>query len=483
MAITVNLYTFAKKVNSTRRPTSASLSVDCVLKENCSIIYPVIGLDMGAAWNPSSYNYAHISSFKRYYYVNDWSYSGGLWWASLAVDALATWRGEIYSTSEYVLRSSSDYDGAIIDTLFPAKSTFTQFIARWNGTGLGPYTPWTANFNNGFYVVGIINNDSDSIGAVSYYIFTPSQFANLKGYLLGDVSWTGILASNPDIGENLFKALFNPFQYISTVNWFPFSMPASLGTAINSVKFGWWEILNIPCYRLENYYHPMASTLQVPSHPQSYTRGVFINGSPYSKYILYAPPFGEIELNAQLFPNASYTQGYTPVECSIVIDMISGYGKLHVYINNTTAQEIQTQIALPIQIAQLTSERSEEWTNRSIAQGLNSAVNRIFGSSQGERIVDMGIHDAISVGEPRLYQVGSNGSICQYLSAFFIKCIYYDMTDDANTDKGRPLCKEVQLSTLAPGYVITAGSHISIAGTEAEITMVNDTLDGGVFLE
>lgn len=483
MSITVNLYTFAKKVNSTGRPSTSPLALDCVLKDSCSIIYPVIGVDRGITWNPSSYNYAQISAFNRYYYVNDWSFAEGLWWAALSVDALASWRSEIYGTTEYVGRAASTYDGAIIDILFPAKSTYALNVVRWNGAGLGPYTPWTNNIDSGFYVVGIINNDSNSLGAVSYYAFTPSQFANLKSYLLGDVTWTGILATNPDIGENLFKALFNPFQYITTIYWYPFSVPSGIGDSISSIKFGWWEIQNISGYRLTNYYHLIASTLQVLNHPEARNRGVFLNGGPYSKYILYAPPFGEFELDAGAFPNAAYTNNYTPVSCSIVVDLISGQGKLTVTVDGRPQLVNQTQIAISIQIAQLSSEKSAEWTGRVAEQGLSTLISNTLGSSQGERIVNMGVQDAISIGDVRMMQTGSNGTLCQFMSPFFIACIYYDMTDDANTDKGRPLCKEVLLSTLAPGYVITAGSHVAIAGTETEISAVNGALDGGVFLE
>ena len=486
MAITVQLYTFAKKINSTARPSSAPAAFDCVLKEGCSIIYPAIGIDNGAAWNPSAYNYAHIAAFDRYYYVSDWSYSGGLWWASLTVDALATWRSTIYNTTEYVLRAASAYDGAIIDTMFPAKSTYNYSISRWDGAGSGPYTPWTNNLNNGFYVAGIINNDNNSIGAVSYYAFTPSQFANFKNYLMGSVDWTGILATNPDIGENLFKALFDPFQYITSVYWFPFSFPSGYGTSIASIKVGWWEIQNVSCYRLNSYYYSMSSTININQHPLAPTRGAYLNSSPYTEYYLYAPPFGEFILDGSFFPSAVYTGGATGVTCTIVIDLITGMGALSVSLDTSPSDARllynQSQIAIPIQIAQIYNETNQGDTINTIAEAAVAAAKRMLGASEGNRITDMGVMDAISLGSVHMSQAGSNGSLCQFSAAFFIGCKYYNITDNAYTDKGRPLCQERQLSTLAPGYVITAGSHVALAGTDYEIGAVNDALDGGVFL-
>ena len=485
MSIAVNLYTFAKKVNSTGRPSTSPLVLNCVLKDSCSIIYPVIGIDKGLTWNPAAYNYAYISAFNRYYYVNDWSFAEGLWWAAMGVDALATWRGSILDSEAYIVRASKNADGAIVDSMFPAKSTYDYDLARWNGSGLGPYTPWTNNFNNGFYVVGVINNDTNSLGAVSYYAFTPAQFASFKGYLLGDVTWTGILTTNPDIGENLFKALFNPFQYISTVLWFPFTFPTEYGTAITSLKFGWWEIQNISCYRINSFYYATSSNLQVSEHPQSATRGVYLNGSPYSDYRLFAPPFGEFELDASFFTTAQYVSGFTSVPCSIVVDLISGMGSLTVSVGAPSARilYVQSQIAISIQIAQLYTENNMGDTMSTVAQSAVSAVKRLFGASEGSQKADIGIIDALSVGTVHMMQTGSNGSLCQFSTPFFIGCKHYEMADDAVFDKGRPVCKESGLSTYSGEYVQTVGAHIPLSGTETEITAVNDALDGGVFLE
>lgn len=49
MAVNVQLFTFAKKRNSTARPSSASVTFACELKEGCSIVNPTIGISNGAA--------------------------------------------------------------------------------------------------------------------------------------------------------------------------------------------------------------------------------------------------------------------------------------------------------------------------------------------------------------------------------------------------------------------------------------------------
>ena len=491
MAINVDFYSFAKKHNSTAVPSSAPLTFACELKEGCSIVNPVIGIANGAAWNPSAYNYAIIASFSRMYYVTDWAYMGGLWWASLAIDVLATYKTTILNSTLYVARASKTYDGTIADSLYPAKTNMTgSWVSEWS-TQAAVKSPWKNTFNSGFYVVGIINNDSDSIGAVSYYAFTPAQFATLKSFLLGDTTWTGILTTNPDIGENLYKSLFNPFQYISSVNWFPLAFDNSWGSSITALKFGWWVLNNLSCYRLTTYQTRLYQAMHVGEHPQAGSRGRYLNGPPYSIYRFIAPPFGEFELDGSLLYDVTYTQQDTTktalINIDIDIDFISGSGVLTATCNNHgeffTMLLAQANIAVPIQIAQITTDKWGEIRNtvETGAKAISSALSSDTGGVVANVVT--GVFNAIETRIPHMQQQGNNGSLAIYNQDFRIECIYYTMADDALSDKGRPLCKERLLSALYPGYVLAIGSHIEITGTETEIAAVNTALDNGVYLE
>lgn len=487
----VSLYTFAKKKNSTATPTSVPTVYDCTLKDGCSLVNPTIGLDIGLLTSPASFNYAQIDTFLRFYYVKDWYWDKGLWWANLTVDVLATYKTGILNSTLYIARASKEYDGTIADNLFPAKTSLSDsWISEWN-TQQALKSPWVNSFANGFYVAGIINNDSDSIGAVSYYAFTPSQFATLKSFLLGDTTWTGIMTTNPDIGENLYKSLFNPFQYISSINWFPFSFNTSWGQSISSLKFGWWVINNLFCYRLTSYQTTITQAMLIGSHPQSDERGRYLNGPPYSLYRMIAPPFGEFELDGSLLYDALYVQ-YDATKCTsvsveITVDFIAGSGVLHVSANNNgeffTLLLAQTNIAVPIQIAQITTDKWGEIRNTAEtgAKILSSASSLNVGGVVAN--ITTGIFNAIESRIPHMQQQGNNGSLAIYNQDFRIECIYYTMADDALNDKGRPLCKEVQTSTLYPGYVLAVGAHVSVAGTEEEIASINAELDRGVYLE
>ena len=109
-----------KRINSTFIPQSFTATYQCILKEGCSVLNPVISLNIGLLNNPTSYNYAQIESFSRYYYIKNWTFSDSLWHAEMQVDVLASHKSDILGSSAYVVRCSKYSDGNIIDTFYPA---------------------------------------------------------------------------------------------------------------------------------------------------------------------------------------------------------------------------------------------------------------------------------------------------------------------------------------------------------------------------
>ncbi len=93
---TVILYQFNKRLNSTALPTAGD-SYSFTYKSPTSVYFPVLEIH-GAG---DAYNYAQIGG--RYFYVDDIrTISNGVWEYSLSLDALATYRQEIFNTSAFV---------------------------------------------------------------------------------------------------------------------------------------------------------------------------------------------------------------------------------------------------------------------------------------------------------------------------------------------------------------------------------------------
>lgn len=508
MPIAVDFYNFKKRKNSTKTPSGSPTTYNCVLKDGCSMIAPVIGLDIGLTANPHQYNYATIAAFGRNYYVSDWVWENRLWWANLAVDVLGTYKISIYNSNCYVLRAAGRYNGDISDGFYPTKFNTNAFSYYASRNHISPVSPfWAQTFSDGFYVIGIINNDNLSIGAVSYYAMTPSNFAILKARLMSTTDWTGIDVSNPDFGDALYKSLFNPYQYIASINWFPFSMPSNIGLSTTVLPFGWWEILNIQAYRVSEYIYnanPNSRNLYVIDHPQADARGKFLRAAPFSKYRLFFPPFGEFELDANIIANGKWAiyfdadEKFCPLEYDLYVDLISGTGALSIFMDvqgndsyyRATLLYTQTQVSVPIQLAQVTNDA---WGALKNTVATSATVIGSLASLQiGNAISSAanGILNNIESSVPHVMTTGSNGTISPYVTQDIkTESIHQIAVDDSISEYGRPLCEAVQLGTLSEqntqssGYVKTLQADVQIDGYESEIEQINQALDGGVYLE
>ena len=303
--LSVTLYQFKKRENSTKRPDSTvtQRTHSAVLKMPTSLLTPEITFDFGLKGNPSFYNYAYISDLgNRYYFIRDWTVSEGhIWTARMEVDVLASWKVSIGESTQYVIRSSAAFDGAIVDTLYPTK----QGVTVKNST---TETPFKTKFEDGRYVLGIVNGDTAGVGANHYYVLTQAQMNALSAYLLGESNWLDI----SDISDNLTKALFNPFQYIVSCNWFPFAVGQK--NILSALPFGWWNIPVSGAGDLASLIQRGTTYLDIPKHPQA-TRGKYLNGGPYTDLALYYPGFGTIALDANRLVDVTRLILVVQVDC------------------------------------------------------------------------------------------------------------------------------------------------------------------------
>ena len=174
---------------------------------------PVFEFDFGTEndGNPVEYNYMYIYRFNRYYFIEDWTFSGALWIASCRCDVLATYKNEIGSTSMYVLRASAASDGAITDTMYPAKTgcTFDSTVIS---------TPWV--LTGGTYVLGVINQDP-TIGGLCYFAMTDSQVTSVTNGLLADSFLTNNDITISGVSKDALKGLMDPMQYMKSAVYIP----------------------------------------------------------------------------------------------------------------------------------------------------------------------------------------------------------------------------------------------------------------------
>ena len=163
MAITVILYSFTKRENSTKQPTAAGTSFTCTMIDDTSLMNPVFKLSI--ATNPIGNNYCYVSDFNRYYFITDISTHQNFWYVSCTCDVLASFKTEIGNGTHYVLRAASSYDGDISDTVYPAKiaATCSQIQPATN------LINWSEGHSYVLGVVGIAANSVNQVGSLVYY--------------------------------------------------------------------------------------------------------------------------------------------------------------------------------------------------------------------------------------------------------------------------------------------------------------------------
>lgn len=466
-------YQFAKRTNSTKRPSGGQgFGID--LKAPCNIIDPEIKIATQS--DPTGFNYCYLPTFSRYYWVKNWTYSDGLWNASLTVDTLASYRDQIGYSTEYVVRSSAKFDPKIADNLYPTKATITTRTIYANST---PFTDDPESGSQGFFVVAVNAPGYVSFGGAIYLAMSGTTFQKLMAALLQNTDYLNISAD--EISSNLTKALFNPIQYISKAFWIPCGNTA-IGTPIHEIPVGWWKMQNIGnAYVIQNNNDKNVFTFSIstPHHPQHITRGVYTDGAPYSEYTLYCPPFGEIKLNANLFVLQS------TLYCRLTVDYRTGDAILDLSFNkdfNTIFFSTSGNVSVPVQLAQITTNVNEL---ASLGGLIQTAVGAIAGGVEsffGGGDVINGIASGAQQMTVSSQSKGGGASVAKYGITPYLTGAFYDLVDDNNEHHGRPLCQRVQLFSI-PGFMMVDDPDIALPATAAEIDSVKSYMKNGFFLE
>lgn len=468
----VILQSFAKKHNSTAVPSGSGVSKTGTLRDRCTVQNPVIGFAISVTESPVAFNYAHISAFNRYYFITDWEWNGGLWWAYMQVDAMASFRDRIANQYCYILRATAEFDNNISDGLYPS----TSISYGYSPAEYEQYTD-TYALNGGTYVVGVIGQGESGVGAVNYYAMTPSAMATFRNALLTNTDYVGIT----EITTELLKALLNPFQYVVSCTWFPFSLNRFSGSSVGAIKLGWWSITT-SALLLDNFTITiLRRTVSITPVPQAVTDGAgYRLSAPFSSYTLIIPPFGEIELDAQIV--AQQLNRFAPqisaanVEFTIRVDLISGNGYLECWVGEYMLAFREGKFGVPTQLGQITQNVGGAITG--IASGVASIVsgNPIVGAVGG-------IYSGLDSAMPRVQTSGLNAGITLFYYGAYVTAKYNPPVSDDLEENGKPLCQTKQISTLS-GYIKCMNSHIIINGaTDAETREIRNIMNDGFFYE
>lgn len=489
--MTVTFYTISKEINSTFRPSGEGASYSCLLKAPCDLLAPRLELNLGgsSAGSPQQFNYAYLEEFNRYYWVSRWEYNLGLWIAYLNVDALASWKDEIGESTQYVTRSSAEYNGAVADGSYPGLST--TYIASIEKDAI-----WenAMESDSGTFVVSISGND------IEYYAMSRGNLTSFLDYVFSEDYLQELYGADWSTEYKQLKTQANPMQYINSLRWYPMIIS---GAAVSRISVGWVDC-PVAAVKVNTKMPRQGSiTFGKISHPQSGSRGAYLNGAPYSYYSLFVPPFGLMPVDSAMYANS------TGIRCDYNVDIRTGFATMDAFYTHATGGDTMmlhtsAPFAVDYQLTRLTSQ-SVGWGDvishieGGIADIASSALGVASSAKSGDKLgaasqaitssanfqgsLTSFITDSLAARKPFFTSTGSPGGSAGLIGKPALYGGFTMMANDDNAHHGRPLCASRQISTLS-GYVQCSDVHLNIPGAYPdEIESINAMMTGGFYYE
>ena len=116
MAFTISLFKTASENNRVVKALTDEKQLSGELRNQTSVLNPSIRIE--SADNISTYNYAYISEFGRYYYITDIvSVRNNCWTVSLRCDVLMSYSNQIKAITGVVVRQESNPNKLLVDRL------------------------------------------------------------------------------------------------------------------------------------------------------------------------------------------------------------------------------------------------------------------------------------------------------------------------------------------------------------------------------
>ncbi len=491
--LNIILYQFAKKLNSTARPNGTAKGVQGQLRESCSILAPEVGFTaFGQTESPRAWNYAYIPDFGRFYFVDNWTWARGMWYANMTVDPLASWRTEIANSSEYIVRAASAYNPNVIDTTYPTVAGCNQALV--DITGL-----FTDQISQGTFIMSVqAGGDQAKFGTNTTLLCTPGAMYNFAQKLLANTDYLDIDPN--EISGNLAKALFNPIQYISYLMWIPVSVRPTDLKPLSSVPLGWWSIDAGAGFFVIDENHDKVTwshSLVIPRHQQADGRHKFLRAAPYSEYKLYMPGFGLLDIEASKLYNMD------SLTVKIVFDLYTGNMTLQLMDGDKPFQTLSGCCAVQAQIGQIASMVSSgSGIVQAVTGGLVAGAQSFFGQAQditrkihdwinGASTVGLdqnvtsianGIQSGAQQATSESVTKGGQGGVAEYGITPYLQCKFWNIVDQAPEHRGYPLCEIRKIGSLT-GFVMCADSDFSAPATSMEISAIRDYLNNGFYFE
>lgn len=485
-------YTFSKRRNSTKRPTSGT-TYTITIKEGSGVVRPRVVLKWNGSSSPALFNYAYISDFGRYYWIDEWTFADRCWTASLRSDVLASAKSQIGSASKLITRSAYKFNNDVADSIYPAKTDSLTFNTNLSGLA------FAHELNYGRFVVGIVGQGNTfSAAGAGYIVCTGAQLQQILDFCFTETKdlWSiTSLGSNlgevfAKYGDNFLKSIANPAQFINSITWIPFTPNTSGSTYVRLGMLECWDPNNptvVSCLGNPVVTQTFSTGSVLPT-PISANSGKWRLMEPYTRYTLVCPPFGSFPLNgAQVVEQAGIISGNVKVDC------MTGQAVLEL---SDFGIEASAQLGVPIRL----SGSSIDYAGMTSAAV--NAVSGVLGAGLGIAGAAMtgGVLPAIGAGisglgsavngvistaaamMPQAVQGGIGGGLAACNASRHVQTVYYEATDEDIAEHGRPF---MEVDTIAnhSGFVMCSDGEVAAPLSDGELSEIDAFLKGGFFYE
>ena len=458
---------FSKRKNSTKQPLDAqAIEVDIHLKDNCSIINPVIETTS----LPINANYFYIDDFKRYYFLdNTERTSNTIKNMAAEVDVLATYKSQIGSTSAMIAYSSTGWDQWKIDSRLPVKVTKT----------LDDNSNSPAAFDySGTFILTVVNDQSNT-GMTAQYAITASSLRAMAVDLF----------NNSGLITELKEYLAAAWDSIVCCKWIPFSTSDAPGSLVQ-VKLGKSNV-NANGYLLSNpCYKSYPCTISIP-----WTYTDFRKASPFTSLAAWLPGYGLIELNP------SDLVGLSSIKFDFRVDWSCGDVCCQIKdpVDGTVFQSIEYNVAVDVPLSNYTIDVAGIVSNTTSLVGgavgtmasapMAVATGNVAQLASGfSNLAANGVNSILAANKREVSfkgGIGGRATISEGLDVVIYS--FSQDTEDPNDVNyiakiGRPVGVVGTISSHS-GYVQCDGASCDMPGTAIEKDRVNAYLNSGFFYE
>lgn len=477
----VTFYTFSKRINSTAQPGSGT-DYTVVLKEPSSVISPRLDLIWTGTGSPTAFNYAYISEFSRYYWIDNWEYQDRKWTCSLSVDVLATYRVQIGASEKYVLRSAKFYDPLVLDNYYPSKGE-TNIVRRHHAT------PWRyTDFDDGWVILSVAGQNTGAAfvtGGAGYVAYKPAAFQQLLNFVFNyDDQTTSASYSSSDFGASIVEGIRrlqvtvkDPKQYLGTARWYPCTPPndgVDYTLTIANIA------TNIPCRLVSDPIFEYTRFNILYDGTLTGTEMAWEKMSPFRRALLWFPPFGLTELDT------SRLIGHDTISFLCKVDVISGSAICEVGLAHTVAGStyyaplttLKADFGIAIDIGGVNPVGN---IGSALTSAIGGAAAAVTGNLPGTALA---LASAASAMLPTVSGAGTSGGGYVGLSYDNVELweITYTHPAEDITEMGRPLA-QVKKLVLFDGYVLCQDGDIEAPATPGELRQIESFLTGGFFYD